>query len=187
MKKDGVNQAFQILLEEIETVTLELNDTGTRAFQQGDYEAAREAADKAALVIELREKIRALQEEWTRLLSGNLRKERKKVRRKIKRRLSHGLCTTEKAFRRPILEALVELGGSAPANTVLDRVEQKMKPVLNEYDYQRIPSDPKLERWRKAAQWCRYTLVKEGLMRSDSPRGIWEISEAGRKELLKWE
>jgi hypothetical protein len=26
-------------------------------------------------------------------------------------------------------------------------------------------------------------LVKEGLMRADSPRGIWEISEAGRRSL----
>jgi hypothetical protein len=33
-----------------------------------------------------------------------------------------------------------------------------------------------------------FALVREGLMRSDSPRGIWEISDAGRKavETEQW-
>ncbi|RMH13146.1 MAG: hypothetical protein D6698_14360, partial [Gammaproteobacteria bacterium] len=37
--------------------------------------------------------------------------------------------------------------------------------------------------WRNTAQWCRNTMVREGLMKSDSPYGIWEITEAGRKYL----
>ena len=80
----------------------------------------------------------------------------------------------------PLLSALVELGGSAPMEDVLRRVEQKMKGMLNDYDYQGLPSDPKTLRWRNSAQWCRNTLVREGLMQSDSPRGIWAISAKGR-------
>ena len=71
-------------------------------------------------------------------------------------------------------------------NQVLELVEKKMQGILNEYDYQSLPSNPKEVRWRNTAQWCRNTLVREGLLRSDSPRGIWEISDEGR-EVLKSE
>jgi hypothetical protein len=81
------------------------------------------------------------------------------------------------------LEALVELGGKAPMRKVLDVVEKKVRSKLNKYDLEALPSDPKSVRWRNTAQWCRNTLVEEGLMRRDSPYGIWEISELGRKAL----
>lgn len=92
--------------------------------------------------------------------------------------------TPEDAFRRPILETLVELGGGAPIGEVLKRVEQKMKGALNQYDYEPLPSDPRSPRWRNTAQWCRNTLVREGLMKSDSPYGVWEISDEGRRWLM---
>ena len=99
------------------------------------------------------------------------------------KRLKRGLRTSEDAFRKPILEALVELEGRAEMSKVLDLVEKKMQGILNDYDYQSLPSDPKTIRWRNTAQWCRNTMVREGLLKSDSPRGIWEISERGRKAL----
>ena len=42
-------------------------------------------------------------------------------------------------------------------------------------------TDPKLIRWRNTAQWTRNTMVNEGLLAKDSPWGIWEITEKGRK------
>jgi len=38
-------------------------------------------------------------------------------------------------------------------------------------------------RWRNTAQWCRHTMVQEGLLKRDSPHGIWEITEKGRQAL----
>jgi hypothetical protein len=55
-----------------------------------------------------------------------------------------------------------------------------MKHQLNEYDHQLLPSDNSTMRWRNTAQWARNTLRSEGLLRSDSPRGTWEISDDGR-------
>ena len=122
------------------------------------------------------------QKEWTGLLPPRPRVRQPKGR-KTKARLPRGLRTPEDAFRRPILEALVELDGTASIGEVLDQVEQKMKGVLNKYDYQPLPSDPRSVRWRNTAQWCRNTLVREGLMESNSPHGTWEVSEQGRKWL----
>ncbi len=105
-------------------------------------------------------------------------------KRKVKNKLKRGLRTSEDAFRIPILEALVELGGSASMSQVLELVEKKMKDRLNEYDYQILPSNNTI-RWKNTAQWCRNTMVQEGLLKSDSPRGIWEITEKGVEYLKK--
>lgn len=92
--------------------------------------------------------------------------------------------TPEEAYRRPILEALYELGGSASVDDVLKVVERKMKPLLKEVDYQKVPSGKEI-RWRNTAKWERSTLVKEGLLKSksESPKGVWELSEKGGQEL----
>lgn len=68
-------------------------------------------------------------------------------------------------------------------NEVLALVEQMMKDTLKDVDYEPLASNPEMPRWRNAAQWARQALVEEGLLKADSPRGVWEISESGRKKL----
>jgi len=182
MKGNEVNTAFEILMEEIELVADSLNEEGAAAFKAGNYDAARRAIEEATRLADFREKVKALQKEWASFVVKRPRRE-PKARRAGKSRLPRGVRTAEDAFRRPILEALVELGGKAPMGKVLDLVEEKMKAVLTDCDREPLPSNPKSIRWRNTAQWCRNTLVREGLMKSDSPHGIWEISDSGRKAL----
>jgi hypothetical protein len=80
-------------------------------------------------------------------------------------------------FREPILEALEELEGRGEARQVLNIVYKRMKEKFKENDLEQLTSGE--VRWRKMAMWERYNMVRDGLLRSDSPRGIWEISEAG--------
>jgi len=103
-----------------------------------------------------------------------------KIERKGK--LTKGLKTPPQAYRRPILEALYELGGRASVQDVLKTVEQKVKSLLTEFDYQRLPSGIDT-RWRNTAQWERLALVKDGLLKADSPSGIWELSNKGEQEV----
>jgi len=70
-------------------------------------------------------------------------------------------------------------------NDVLIRVEQLMREVLKQVDYEPLASDPEMLRWRNTAQWARNSMVKEGLLKSNSRRGIWEITEAGHTALNK--
>jgi restriction system protein len=44
------------------------------------------------------------------------------------------------------------------------------------------PDNP---RWRNAAQWARNSMVNEGLLKKDSPRGVWEISDKGKQYLTQ--
>ena len=86
------------------------------------------------------------------------------------------------AYRLPVLQALVEMGGQGRTGDVLDRVGELMEGQLSGVDREMLPSGTAI-RWRNKAQWARNTMVKEGLMASDSPHGIWEITERGRRVL----
>ncbi|WP_322816026.1 winged helix-turn-helix domain-containing protein [Chloroflexus sp.] len=183
MERNEVNTAFEILLEEIELVANLLNESGADAFRARDYDKARQAIEEATRLADFREKVKALQREWAGLAAGGLKVRQPKPTRTAKGRLERGLRTPEEAFRRPILEALVELGSKASIGEVLEKVGIKMKGVLNEYDRKSLPSDPRSVRWKNTAQWCRNSLVREGLMKSDSPHGVWEISDQGRRWL----
>ncbi len=187
MDRNEVVVAFEILLEEIENVVEGFNEEGAQAFRRSDYEAAREIMERGGQIAAFRDKIKELQKEWSRLFARKaaqtlrLRPRRQPVAQRLKR----GLRTPEDAFRLPILETLVELGGSAAIGEVLDRVYEKMKQQLNKYDLQPLPSSSDQPRYRNTAQWCRNTMVKEGFLAVDSPRSLWEVTDEGRTELVR--
>lgn len=90
--------------------------------------------------------------------------------------------TPVSAYREPLLRALIELGGSAHKNDVLDRVGTIMKNTLQEVDYaytRKVYCGEHI-RWPQNAAWQRHKMVEEGLLKSDSPKGVLDITEAGR-------
>jgi restriction system protein len=86
----------------------------------------------------------------------------------------------------PILQTIVELGGSGRYEHVIDMVGKKMENVLTPADKEKLRSGIYV-RWRNRVAWQRFNMVKEGLLRKDSPRGVWEVTPQGRAwlELLK--
>mgnify|MGYP005865933069 FL=1 len=184
MDQNEVAIAFDIVLEEIENAIAALNQQGAEAFQNGKYDVARDLMEKGSQMAAFRTKVNDLQKEWLNIFATVTPPKTRRRSRKVAERLKRGLRTPEDAFRVPILQSLTELGGSCAMADVLDRVEAKMRNQLNAYDRSTLPSDPTQTRWRNTAQWARNAMVREGLMSSDSPRGIWEITEAGRRWLV---
>ena len=88
--------------------------------------------------------------------------------------------TPQKEFREPVLDALVELGGGAPAKRVLELVEHHMRNVMTEADYEELSSGG--PRWHKAADWARYILAQQGRVRRNSPRGTWELTDESLRD-----
>ena len=184
----NVLAAFEMLMEEVETDVDLINKVGTRAMERRDYDGARAAIEQATQVTAFREKIVSLRKEWqtlTRTQESKAGEEVSSLKRRNLGRLHMGLRTPEIVYYRPILEALNELGGSAELNDVLERVEQSMRGILRQVDYEPLASGTEMLRWRNTAQWARNTMVEEGLLKADSPRGMWEITEAGRRSLGK--
>ena len=78
----------------------------------------------------------------------------------------------------PILEALIELGGSAPSSRVIELAGKKLKRQLTQVDFTRVKSGEM--RWENRARFARLMLRKLGQIAEDSPHGTWEITDAGR-------
>ncbi|MBC7345566.1 MAG: winged helix-turn-helix domain-containing protein, partial [Clostridia bacterium] len=156
---------------------------GAQAFEAGRYDAAKELMEKGSQMTAFRSKVSELQREWLTVFAAVKATRPTRRSRRVAERLKRGLRTPERDFRVPILESLVEFGGSASMAEVLEKVESKMSHRLNAYDRQPLASDPGQIRWRNTAQWARNSMVREGLLAADSPRGVWAITSAGRRWL----
>ena len=181
----NVEAAFEMLLEEVEAEIDFVTTIGSKSFEKRDFDRAREALEHAGKLTAFRDKTASLRKEWTAMSELEVDEEEQKERteRQNLGRLQRGVRTREEAYYKPILQALDEMGGSGQVKDVLDRVGEIMKPVLKDVDYEPLTSSPDHLRWRNAAQWARQSMIYDGLLKSDSPRGIWEVSEKGRKFL----
>lgn len=111
---------------------------------------------------------------------------RPSISRPREQQIQRGQRTLNQEFRIPILKALVALGGSGESRRVIEKVESEMRDILTPVDYKMLPSGV-MPRWENTAHWERYVMVRrDGLLRSDSPRGLWEITEEGRKYLANY-
>jgi hypothetical protein len=178
MNKNEVNTAFEILLEEIEEVFNMISNEGEEAFKNQDFDKAKSLSEYGEQLKSFREKVKTLQKEWQTIFSERIPTQGRK--KQVKGKLKKGLRTPEEQFVIPILESIIELGGKAKMKDILNLVHDKMKSILNRYDYEALPSNPKQKRWENTARWARYTMINEGLLANNSPQGIWEITEKGK-------
>jgi integrase len=85
------------------------------------------------------------------------------------------------AYELPILRALAEHDGQAGRReiraTVLDAVESR----LSDLDREILPSGE--ARWEARFDKARSKLMRAGCLKSDSPRGVWELAASGLKRL----
>ncbi len=161
---------------------------GQRALEARDTAKARQVLDEVDWLSIFRGQVAALREVWTTHVQPGeptAEEEAERVERRNLGRLPRGVRTPERAYYPYVLQALADLGGEAPINEVLEQVGQRMKCSLQDVDYEPLNSDPDTPRWRNSAQWARSELVKQGLMRDDTPRGTWAISPEGRKWLTR--
>ncbi len=90
------------------------------------------------------------------------------------KRLPPGQLTPHSTLRNAMIEALKQMGGSGRARDVLDRVHAGLKDELTAADLSRSKSGS--VRWRNRCHWERFNMVQEGLLKDDSPKGVWELT-----------
>lgn len=99
--------------------------------------------------------------------------------RTISRRRRKGQKIPQAAYEIPILESIDKLGGKAKAGDVLDELERRMKPLFGPVDYAKTGTEA---RWRNTARWARAALIEQNLIKANSKRGIWELTQKGLAE-----
>lgn len=182
--QNDVSTALGLLRDSLAEEEQRIRSEGAKAMQEGDYDTATSVIEFAKRLQAFEKEVEALVSEWDEL--EDLRDAaspavQEIVSKRFFGKKRKGEITPHTDYYGPILEALVEMGGSGKTKLVLDRVGEKMKGVLKPIDYEAHKSDEKQIRWRNSAQWARNTMVNDdGRMKKGSPNGIWEISAKGR-------
>lgn len=174
------SSAFDLLAGEIDVRLAKFHAAINEASAKHAYDQVAQLAKAAQEVADLKKDLVSLEKKF-----GALVEAEPETSPAAGPKYKKGLKTPESAYQRPILEALVELGGSSELHAVLDRVFQKMKDQLNSHDLSPLPSDGITPRWQNTAQWARNALREGGYIRDDSPHGVWEISDKGREWLKR--
>jgi len=86
-----------------------------------------------------------------------------------------------KEYLLPLLESLAELGGRERVKEVIERLYEKVKDNLTDDDRKIVSTGEYF--WENRAHLLRFSLKERGYLRSDSPRGIWELSDEGWRYL----
>ena len=183
-----VQAGFELLLEEMETEIEFINQSGAKAFAARNYDAARAVLERADQVTALREKLAALRSEWEKLvpaISPNGTGAKRNGNHDLTR-LQRGIRTRETAYFKPILQILSQMGGTGDMSEILERIPKVMKGTLGDIDFEPLAADSELPRWWNTAQWAQSAMVQAGLLKADSPRGVWEMTESGHKLIAEF-
>jgi hypothetical protein len=93
---------------------------------------------------------------------------------------SHALLA-EVEYELPILKVLAEAGGRMPTSEAIGAVGGLVAEKLKELDRE-VVSNGK-PRWESRVQFARLLMIKRQELKSNSPRGVWEIGPNGEKRL----
>lgn len=99
------------------------------------------------------------------------------------KRAPRGSLLPQQEYEGPLLRSLFELGGRAPTSEVVERTGAHLHDKLTPADREVLDSGE--VRWKSRVQFVRLGLIKQGLIAKDSPRGIWEITDAGQARVEK--
>jgi hypothetical protein len=100
---------------------------------------------------------------------------------KPRRRAPSNALLSESAYELPLLKTLDDAGGRLPTREAVRAVGKAVAGELMPMDHDVLEHGR--ERWEMRVQFARLRLVEAGLLERESPRGVWEISRAGRERL----
>ncbi len=95
---------------------------------------------------------------------------------KPRRKRSRSPKTDKQVLREQILKALKKLGGSARVSEVIEEVGKQLDGKLLPGDLEWRDATEEYA-WQNNVKWERFQMIKDGLLRSDSQRGHWQLSE----------
>jgi hypothetical protein len=84
--------------------------------------------------------------------------------------------TRKQVYREHIIRALKTFGGRARVSDVLEEIGRQLNGKLLPGDLE-LRKDGRTVGWHNSVQWERLRMVKDGILRSGSPNGVWELAD----------
>lgn len=160
-----VTRAIKAVTQATKRTRRSVNSAAAKRMAKGDYPGAEAFAAKGKEILQFEEEVAALLRRWKTIQGGG------KVSPK-------GPVTPLWQYYQPVLQALVQAGGTARREELEPAVERLMANVLQARDHDLLPRGR--ERWREMVRRTHRPLVAEGWL--DKKGGLtWRITEAGRK------
>ena len=78
-------------------------------------------------------------------------------------------------MKKVLIEVLQEAGGSENLKQIQMKIESKNKHRFSEADLEKLEGG--IPRWVKTLQMLRNPLIQRKILKKDSPRGIWELTD----------
>jgi len=95
-------------------------------------------------------------------------------------RTPRGHLTPHPVLRDVLYKVLIEKGGSAQRRDVLEEFGRILAGRFTQADL--VTTQTGEMKWENRVSWERQNMVIEGLLRNDSPYGVWALSEKGYAE-----
>ena len=177
-------RAFEVLLEEGEKLLQQIRQRGAEALLEGDHHFTDWANQRSRALDEALKTLRDFQKNVKIILHGRSAVP-SSPQPAPRRRRRRGTGIPQSEYMTLILVELLEVGGRATTDAMRERLWHRFKDQLGPDDLAGQPSSPNVQVWWNRACWARNVLREQRLIKEDSPRGIWELTQKGREEAEK--
>jgi hypothetical protein len=181
----NVEEALRALDEAVRTSLEAAKAQGAKAFEAGQFELAKRAADEGKTIEAFMEEVARIKRRWE-----NLKTVSQESTRSLEQpihRASHtdpGNLADPETLVQPILHLLESMGGTAQRNDVIDRLEQvlleEQASSNGEGAEAGLPAG-----WEEILITTQKLMVKRGLLHARPQRGVWQITPQGRLLLFE--
>jgi hypothetical protein len=180
-----VNEAIQALEDAVRSSLDAAKKEGAKAFEAGQFERAKQAADDGKTIEAFVEEVTRLKRRWE-----NLQNVSKETSRTLETPVHQrggppsGDPLNPERLIQSVLRVLEDLGGTAQRDDVFDRLEQivleQVKSANGGNPESGLPSG-----WEETLVTVQKMMVKRGLLHAKPQRGIWQITPQGRLILFE--
>ena len=140
-----------------------------------DLSMQAEEGEKATAELEsLSGRLRPLLASMDAVLSAAKKKAKNKKTSGGRKKRKQFPMTSRDVLRKYLLITLREKGGSARCSEIKDRMREMLAGQFQPGDLLKRANGEIV--WENNTRWQRAVLVKEGILKSDSPRGVWELN-----------
>ena len=180
-----VNEAIQALEDAVRSSLESAKAEGAKAFEAGQFERAKQAADEGKTIEAFVEEVSRLRRRWENLQNVTLETNRA-IEMPVHQRggPQPGDPLSAERLIHSVLRVLEDMGGTAPRNDVFDRLEQlvleQVQSVNGESPDSGLPPG-----WDDTLVSVQKMMVKRGLLHAKPQRGIWQITPQGRLLLFE--
>jgi hypothetical protein len=186
----SARELFENLEQIVQNEVQSVQQVGATALGAGNTTQALQSIERIQVLQSLTEDLQQLRERWKQVLPDkpqinkvaetqtNLPVKASPVLH-LPAPAPEGATIPIHAYHVPVLYVLNEMGGSAAAGAVIERIGQLFIGILNDLDKQNIPGHNEAL-WSNRTRWARKNLIDLGYLKNHAPRGTWEITQAGR-------